>query len=347
MRIALQQMNKMGDVILTFPMAALIKEHIPTATVILIGREPVRDIVALSADIDEFYAAPEHAVDESVEILKLTALKLDAIIHVATEKKPILKWAKQAGVPLRIGVWNRMHHIFTCNRRIYNRRCRVQLSEAVLNVKLLKGLGIPYQYTFQALNQKIKRADSSVLDEHVKALLDPERCNIILHPGSSAVGFANKEWPEAYFLQLVSLLDPKQFKVFVTGAQAEEYERFKKLAHATGVTNLMGQLTVSELIQLVQYGDGVVSCSTGPLHVAGLLDKSCLGLYLLHPSKNAVRWGPFGSRTDIVVPSQICSHCEQTDKPKEDLCRCMWNLRPEDVAKKIEDWVKVKGVALT
>lgn len=334
MRIALQQLDNLGDVILTFPMAALIKKHYPGAQVIMIAREISRPIAALCADIDEFYAASTKEEDASKEIENLKNLHLDAIVHVASGKKPILYWAKAAKIPIRVGNWRRVPHIKTCNRLVYIKREHVQLSEAVLNAKLLKGLKIPHEHSFKELNAMIHLNPLPKISEKVANLLDENKLNIVIHPGSSAQQLASKEWPESYFLKLLDFIDHNKVKVFVTGTIGSEYERFKNFVEDPRVTNLVGKLSIPELVQLLQGADNLVCGSTGPLHISGLLNQKCLGLYLPHPSKNANRWGPFGANSEIIT-AENCKHCNTTKKPREDACQCMLNITPEMVAARI------------
>lgn len=339
MRIALQQMDKLGDTLLAFPLAALIKEHLPNTTVIWIGREPLRPIVALSADIDEFYAASEKAEDTDTEIENLKALHLDAILHITTAKWPILKWAKAANIPLRIGSWSRWHHIINCNRRIYIKRKKSGLNEAVLNAKLLRALKLPHHYSLEALHQKIKLNPLPPLDKSLQKILDPKRFNLVLHPGSSADGNVRvREWPESYFLTLLSLLDLKKFNIFVTGGRDAEYQRFKNLADDPRVHNLMGKLDLTALPSFLNQTDGLLCGATGPLHLQGLLNKRCLGLYLSNPSHHANRWGPMGSKSEI-ISAPFCPHCRLNPlKFKDEFCTCMTHITPELVAKTLQGW---------
>lgn len=342
MRIALQQMDNLGDVILTFPMAALIKQKYPDAQIVMIAREPSRAIAALCADIDEFYAASSKEEDSSAQIQNLKNLKLDTIIHVASGKKPILQWAKAAKIPLRIGSLRRWHHMTTCNRFVYVKRNRTPENEATLNAKLLRGLGIRQHLSFTELNQMIHLNPLPALSPKVAALLDAARFNLVIHPGSSAQQTASKEWPESYYLKLLDLLDSQKYNIMVTGVIGTESERFKHFIADPRVKNLMSELSIPELVQLLEYSDGLLCCSTGPLHISGLLNKTCLGLYLPHPSKNPTRWGPFGSNSEVITADN-CSHCQTTLKPKEDACHCMRNITPEAVAAKINHWKKTSS----
>ena len=337
MRIALQQLDHLGDVILTFPMAALLKAHYPQAEVIMIARESARALVDLCADIDEFYAGSDDEQEAATHIQNLQQLRLDALIHVGGSNRPILKWAKAAKIPIRVGNWRRFYHIKTCNRLVYAKREQVQANEAMLNAKLLQALNIHQTLSFQELNAKIRLKSLPHKSPKVAFLLDPRRFNLVLHPGSSAQHAASKEWPESYYLQLLDQLDPLKFKILVTGTLGTENLRFQNLLEDTRVHNLMGQLSVRELIQLLQGADGLLCGSTGPLHISGLLNKRCLGLYLPHPSKNHVRWGPFGTISETIT-AQKCAHCKTTMKPREDACQCMYNISPEEVAAKINAW---------
>jgi ADP-heptose:LPS heptosyltransferase len=64
--------------------------------------------------------------------------------------------------------------------------------------------------------------------------------------------------------------------------------------------------------------DTLVACSTGPLHLAGILGKNAIGLFSpkrpIHPG----RWKPLGLKTSILVNDENCFACG-----KRKSCNCI------------------------
>ena len=72
-RIIISRTDSIGDVILTLPMATLLKQLLPGCTVIFLGSSYTKDIVACCPDVDEFY---------DWKTADLADIKADTIIHV-------------------------------------------------------------------------------------------------------------------------------------------------------------------------------------------------------------------------------------------------------------------------
>jgi ADP-heptose:LPS heptosyltransferase len=82
---------------------------------------------------------------------------------------------------------------------------------------------------------------------------------------------------------------------------------------------------------LINDCDGLVSASTGPLHIAAALRKYALGLYPpikpIHPG----RWAPLGNKAEYLVLDKKCNDCRRTLD-----CQCIRSIKPEEVALKLE-----------
>jgi len=71
--ILISRCDSIGDVVLTLPMAGLIKARFPKARVIFLGRTYTRDVVALCEHVDEFlnYDELKHLPRaEQIEVFK-------------------------------------------------------------------------------------------------------------------------------------------------------------------------------------------------------------------------------------------------------------------------------------
>ena len=83
MRILLSRTDSIGDVILTLPMAGILKEAYPDCEIVFIGRSYTRDVVQLSTHVDAFINWDDFASQNrhrQKEALK--AVGADWIIHV-------------------------------------------------------------------------------------------------------------------------------------------------------------------------------------------------------------------------------------------------------------------------
>jgi heptosyltransferase-3 len=52
--IIISRTDSIGDVVLTLPMAGIIKQFLPQSNIIFLGRNYTKDVIALSEHVDEF-----------------------------------------------------------------------------------------------------------------------------------------------------------------------------------------------------------------------------------------------------------------------------------------------------
>ena len=307
--IIISRTDSIGDVVLTLPMAGIIKQFLPESKLIFLGRNYTKDVIALSEHVDEFVSYDD--------ILKLNALEqIDAfkkinathIIHVFPVKE-IAHTAKKAGIENRIGTTNRLWHWLTCNVRIKLSRKNSNLHEAQLNTKLLDPLGIYKDFSVEELASYYGFTKVPTLEKSYADLIDTTKTNIILHPKSKG---SAREWGLDNFSKLITQLDKTKYQVFISGTQ-QEGELVKDLiAKHPEVINLTGKLSLQQFIAFINHCDVLIAASTGPLHIAAALGKKAIGLFApmrpIHPG----RWKPIGKQANYLVLNKDCSDCRKT-----------------------------------
>jgi len=308
-------------------MAFFLKQNIPDAHIIFLGKEYTKPIILQHPDVDEFVAADNILSASPKEaVAALRQLKVDVMIHVAPNKV-LAKYGKQAGIPIRIGTSRRYHHWLYCNRRVKFSRAKSHLHEAQLNLKLLKALNLQTDY---ALSELIKPCELNAppLSEKIKALATEhaKSFRLILHPGSQGNTI---EWPTEYFVQLANWATAQNITVFITGT-AKEKERFESnlIKKVPQAINLMGKITLVEMMQLLATVDGIVVGGTGPMHMAASLGTKCLGLFPADPVISTTRWAPIGRHAQTLSADVKYIH-----QPEQ-----MLSIRPEIVQKVIRQW---------
>ncbi len=328
-RILISRTDAIGDVVLTLPLAGILKQYFPQAEIYFLGKTYTRDIIELSEDIDGFLnwsEISEKPEQEGIELIR--QYNFDSIIHVFPDKA-IARMAKKAGIANRIGTSHRIYNRFYCNRLINFSRKKSNLHEAQLNTKLLKGLGIEKDFSLDEIQQFYHLRVKQKLDDTFAALLDPEKKNIILH--SKSKGSA-REWGLDNFRGLISLLPPDKYRVFLSGTE-EEGKLFRdKLLGPKHVMDISGKMSLSQFIAFINAADALVAASTGPLHIAAALGKVALGIYPPIKPMHPGRWKPLGPKASYIVQKTECSDCR-----KGGACHCMLELSPTIVKKKLTD----------
>jgi ADP-heptose:LPS heptosyltransferase len=354
MRIILSRTDSIGDVVLTLPMAGVLKRSFPGCTIIFLGRNYTRPVIEACQHIDQFCSWDEISgiPDHGLRVRVMADLKADIIVHVFPVKE-ICKLAKQAGIPTRIATSRRFYTWLTCNRLLHIPRKNSDLHEAQLNLKMLKPLGIGKVFTLAEITdaygftggQADKRtglqADNGAVQlkiknyklqqitpvtHHVSRVTD--KMTILLHPKSKG---SAREWGLENFSKLIALLPEEKFNIIVTGTKDEgALMRDFLTAHRERIVDMTGKMTLTEFMELIRSSDAIVAASTGPLHIAAAFGIRAIGLYAPMRPIFPQRWAPLGKNATFLVLEKTCSDCRKTID-----CACIRSIKPEAVVEKL------------
>lgn len=291
--------DAVGDMVLAMPVCGLIKEYFPTCKISVLGRTYTRDIAQASQYIDGFVNFDDWQGKSIEEINAMLAVeKIDVAIHLK-DLSTVAWQLKRAGIKKRIGTTNRVYHWFTCNTLVPLSRKNSGLHEAQLNVKLLRGLNIKRDLSWNEVSDYYGLSRFQPLNPAFEALLSSDKFNLIIHPKSHK---NSKEWRLDNYSKLVHRIDQNRFKVFISGSQKEHEELLPWIQQHEGlITDISGQLPLSQFITFISKADGLIACSTGPVHIAAAAGIFTLGLYTDIKTKDAGRWGPVGKKAESLT----------------------------------------------
>lgn len=310
--IILSRTDSIGDVVLSLPVAKALKDHFPGVKIGFLGREYTRSVAEACKYIDcfielqEFLHQPVFVAGEPPQ----------CIVHILPERS-VAERAGQLQIPLRIGTTNRLYHWTTCNKLVRLSRKKSSLHEAQLNLKLLQPFGIDKDYPLETIGHSYGLQPLQPLPAQVSSLIQKNKYNLILHPRSRG---SAREWGLHNFVQLIRSLDQDVYRIFISGTK-EEQKSMQPLFDEAGdlVTDISGRVTLAELMSFIAQCDGLVACSTGPLHLAAALGKDALGIYAPLHSIHPGRWKPVGPKATVFVVDRICADCKGMKAP----CHCI------------------------
>lgn len=341
-KILISRTDNIGDVILSTPLADLIKSYYPEAQVTYLVRRYTADIVSLFPNIDQIIIYDDLIAEpqqQAIETIKKHGF--DTHINVSPKSYDTAKLAKQAGIPMRIGTSRRIFHWWTCNKLVNFSRKKSSLHEAQLNINLLKPLNIPVTtllekqpLAFYFPKPSLPKSASAPVKEALT--LSGERFKLAIHPGSNANG---REWPFEYFISLIKTLNPEKFQIYFTGNDKENQKFSAEITqHLPNAINVMGQFTLSELAQFITNLDGLIASGTGPLHLAAALGIHTLGLFPPLLTAGPSRWQPLGEKAQyLALPKNCLEKCSNT------CCACMKAITPNQVSTITDQWLKEKN----
>ena len=296
-KIVLSRTDSIGDVVLTLPMAGLLKAKYPDATIVFLGSTYTKPIINCCEHVDEIWEWAELGkLSAENQVSWMREQNVDTFIHVFPRKE-LAHLAKKAKIKNRIGTSHRSFHLLTCTHKVNFTRKRSDLHEAQLNLKLLNPFGINDEPSLDELSSYLGFSKIPDLPAQFKELLDKSKEAVILHPKSQGSAV---EWGVTNFIQLAKELDSNRYQVFITGTE-QEAESFRDLIPVQeNIIDMSGKLTLNELISFISSCDHLVAASTGPLHIAGICGIHAIGLFSEQRPIHSGRWKPLGNRVTIL-----------------------------------------------
>lgn len=326
--IIISRTDNLGDVMLTLPLAGLLKDRFPGIKVYFLGKSYTQPLIEASRYVDGFLDREKVLADPA----SLARTGAEVMVHVFPDKA-VAEAAWRAGIRYRVGTSHRLFHWFTCNRLVPLSRKRSDRHEAQLNIGLLQPLGVTDVADLSQITDWYGMRTDLPLPEAVKPYFADARFRLILHPKSKG---SAREWPPAKYLALAQSLSPDAYRLFVTGTQAEGEQIRRQqpdLLRLPHVIDLTGKVSLPELVALIAHVDGLVACSTGPLHIAAAMGKLAVGIYPPIRPMHAGRWGPIGRHASCLTLRKECSDCRESGD-----CACIRAIEVAQVRAKIKEF---------
>jgi lipopolysaccharide heptosyltransferase II len=346
-RILIVRTDRIGDVILTIPMAAVLKRQYPHAGISMLIRRYTSELVKNSPDVDGILYVDDE--EGPVSILRLVEAvkkgKFDAVFHTNPRFRIALV-TFLAGIPLRVGTGYRWYS-FLFNRKVYEHRKDAKFHELEYNLHLLRGLGI--EADLNTVNPTIgvsdaarSRVETYLLERGVKE----GESLVVLHPGSRG---SARNWSPEKFAELAGRLSAHEgIRLVVTGGPGEE-EIAQEVVNQAGprALKIVNAFSLIEYAALVQRASLFVANSTGTLHIAAAVGTPVIGFYPQQAPLSAKRWGPYAAQRTLFTPRNQQADCTKcagrpmTGRPAIKIggnnagptnrCECMETIDAEEV----------------
>ena len=313
--ILIVRTDRIGDLILTLPLAGLIKKQYPDSKVSFLVRDYTKNLVSNHPFVDEIIVLKESKGNvplfENVNIIKQK--KFDYCIVVYPRFK-ISLIVFLSGIKNRIGTGYRWYS-FLFNQKVYEHRKSAERHELEYNVNLLEKLEIKNTIAEKNISYDLI-VDENSIQNVIKILIDEKvdlhKPIIIVHPGS---GGSSIDLPIIKFTELVKKLNDDNCQIILTGSQ-NEIELCEKIKSSGKSKNFAGRFNLDELTALISKSAMFISNSTGPIHIAAALGKYTVGFYPKIVSCSQERWGPYTDKKLVYEPQIDCKNCtrEQCEK---------------------------------
>lgn len=287
--------DRFGEFLLNIPAFRALKETFTNARIAAVVSPYVKILAEAVPFIDEVieWNSKECSLLAKIKLIcVLRSKKIDiALMFNPSRDFNFITWA--AGVPTRAGYDRKLG--FLLNRRITDKKYLEEMHEVEYNLALA-GL------------VRAKTDDKSLCLNVARDFpLALAQDNLIaIHPWTSD---AIKQWPYSNFVALAEKLkDELNATVVIVGDRSQaikSQELFgakegKRLINLTGKTNLL------ELAALLKKCKLLVSCDSGPVHLAACVNTPVLAIFRNDmPGKGPKRWGPWGKGHVVISKSSL------------------------------------------
>ena len=315
-KILIVRTDRIGDVVLSLPMAELVKKKYPDCKVAYFIRNYTSSLIDGNPFVDEVIIAEESEgkILFTKNLKKIKSKNFDSCVVV----NPTLKVSLMmflAGINNRIGTGYRWYSVFF-NQKVYEHRKYGQKHELEYNINLLNKIDIDLKDFTNEIKFHLKVDDKS--SEKINSTLiergsKSENKIVIIHPGS---GGSSVDLPKEKLIELTRMISKlKNVTIVITGSKNES-ELCREFEVSETVINLSGQLDLSLLKALINKANIFISNSTGPMHIAAALGVYVIGFFPKILSCSQKRWGPYTEKKTIFLPTIDCSNCnrEQCEK---------------------------------
>ena len=290
--------DRLGDFLLAWPAFALLRSALPETTIEALVPNYTAPLAAICPSIDQVLLEP--AGDSGIR--KYHALRRVvrdsgaqwALVFATRLPLALALWG--AGIPRRLAPATKVDQLFYTDR-LLQRRSRSIKPEWAYNVDLARHALTLWRCPVPDLSgPPYLRFDPGLVQTRRDAFLLGQRITghpklVFLHPGD---GGSAENWPpEAYAYFANRLLEDPRVLLVVTSGPGEERvaeQVLKGLGDRARARLYPSTEGIVRFAEHVAFADLWISGSTGPLHLAGALNRPTVAFYPRRHSGRALRW---------------------------------------------------------
>jgi lipopolysaccharide heptosyltransferase II len=329
-RILVSRLQYLGDVILTLPLVAALKERFPSCDIDYLTRPDGAALLAGDPRFGRVFKAPASGGGPLASLKLIRRLRQRryrlAIDLYSNPRSALLVWA--SGAPVRLGGARRLR------RRLFSHNVTVPKtvrSALEHHLYYLKQLGIETAAARpELLLAESERKDGAGL---LAGKADTESpLKIGLHPGGK---WPVKRWPVDYFAALARLLRRNlKAAIYVFQGAGEDQvfsQQLMKLLRYEAV--LLPQLPIRQAAAVMSALDAGIYCDGGAMHLSVAVGTPTVGIFGSSEPDIWFPYEPFGPYRAAWLP-QDCRPCHQHDC---DHLKCLTGLEAESVERVVRE----------
>jgi len=334
------KLKQLGDVLLSTPVLAALKEAWPQARVTYLVRRGTEAMLTDNPLLDELLVADrerETWAQALARLWRLRQARFDLALELSGgDRGAFHAWV--SGARERLG-YQRLRQPFWQRHLAFTRllpRPPVKTHTVEENLALLAPLGLKplHPRLLFFWNEEVEARVQDLLQRHG---LVPGNF-VVMHP---AAGWTFKSWtPEGYARVAEALEQEWGLKVVLTAAPLP---REQELVDAVLVEcrvsplNLAGQLSIKELGALISKARFFFGVDSAPMHLAAAVGTPAAALF--GPTGD-FNWRPWGEGHLVIKKDYDCLPCGQDGCQGSKVSRCLTEITPAEVLERLQEWMK-------
>ena len=344
-RILVVRTDRIGDVVLATPLIRALRESFPEAYIAALVHPYTRDVLLHNPHLNSILVDDGEREHHGMrgfwnQIRALRKHRFDtALLLLPTERLAWMLFA--AGIRTRVSVGLKLYQVLTFMKTVSRHKYDPLHHEADYCLDLGRVIGIQSGNLAceVVITENERIAGGAILHRagfprkngtHTPRL-------IIIHPGT---GRSSPNWKVEHYATLTKmcLADPNLWIVVTGNSQEMEFSPAFEALDSPRVINLIGRLTIREMLGVMSWSSLVVSASTGPMHLAAGLGIPTLSMFCRMSACSVQLWGPLGNRSEIVLPP--VSYCSSRCPEDPHVCQFEDGITPSIVYNQIPQFLE-------
>lgn len=336
--ILIVRTDRIGDVILTTPAVAALREAYPLARLSMAVTPTTREVVEGNPHVDEVIVYEQNGRHRGFLgywqfIRELRKRKFDAAVIYHTKKRTNLI-CFLAGIPHRIGFQNNKWG-FLLTQKVKDTRPLGDKHEYQYCLEVLKRFGVDTQVSRPVLYLPFKKEAEDWAERFwLENGLRDSKKTIAIHAGASCI---SKRWPAARFADVINHLLAKYplHILLIGGSDSRHISGAIKSQVKSPLLDLTGQTSLSQLASLLKRCQLLISNDSGPVHVAVAVGTPVISIFGRNQAGlSPTRWRPLGP-FDIVLHKEVgCEVCLAHNCQID--FECLRAIGPDDVLEAVD-----------
>lgn len=328
-KILIIKQRNIGDVLLTVPTIAALKDEFPNAQIAVLVNSGTEEMLTLNPVIDEIIVFDrkwkelfffKRWLKEIAFLKKIREKKFDMVISLTEgDRGAIVSFL--SGARYRVG-FDPMRKGFFGKKYLYSHLAAIPDKKAHLvdyNLDILKVIGA------RPKNKEISIYFSKEDEEYINEIFREngilkEDIIVHIHPTSR---WLFKCWEDRKTAGIIDYLQiKKKVKVVLTAAPIEkELKKIEEMLKQikSYPINLAGKITLKQMAALSKRCDLFFGIDSAPMHIAAAVKTPVIVLF--GPS-GEFNWGPWGEGHVVITKEMDCRPCgkDGCDGTKKSLC---------------------------